>query len=215
MPRKPIDFSKCCFYRLVCKDVTVTECYVGHTTNEVNRRREHKSRCANNNDTHYNLFVYRYIRDHGGWFNWSLIVHEKLAVKDKAAAVLRERFWCEHYNATLNSNVPGQTLIEYFAANADKLKILNAEYRANYNAEHVEEIKASEAIYRATHVEEIKATKAIYRAAHVEEIKARAVKYYTANAERLKEKHTCECGGCYRTASKARHIQSKKHLKYV
>jgi hypothetical protein len=61
------------------------------------------------------LFVYRFIRDHGGFDNWQLIVHEKLAMKDDVEARLRERYWTEHYQATLNSNVPGRTKKEYGA----------------------------------------------------------------------------------------------------
>ena len=125
MPKKAIDYSKCMFYRLVCRDITVTEVYVGHTTNEVDRRRCHKKHCTNEKDEKYNFFVYRFIRDHGGFENWQLIIHEKLPVKDKDDARLRERYWCEHYNSTLNTQVPGRTM---------------SEYAAKYHVEHREEI---------------------------------------------------------------------------
>ena len=143
MPRKPIDYSKCCFYRLVCKDVTVKEVYVGHTTNEVDRRREHKSRCTNNNDIQYNLFVYRFIREHGGWYNWQLLVHEKIAVKDDIEARLRERYWCEFYNATLNRNVPGRSKKEYNA----KYQVDHREEIKKYHTEHREEINKRSAAW--------------------------------------------------------------------
>jgi hypothetical protein len=142
MPRKAINYSKCKFYRLVCKDVTVRECYIGHTTDEVKRRNSHKTRCTNAKNKKYNLVVYKFIRDHGSWDNWQLIVHETLAVENKAAAVLRERYWFEFYKATLNSNVPGRT---------------DAEYNAMYNAAHVDEKKTKAAAYRAAHAVEIKA----------------------------------------------------------
>ncbi len=125
MPRKPIDYSKCVFYRLVCRDVTVTECYVGHTTNKVDRRRSHKASCTNEKGRDYNFFVYRFIRDHGGFDNWMLIVHEKLAMKDDVEARLRERYWAEHYKATLNTQVPGRT---------------HKEFDAKYHVDHREEI---------------------------------------------------------------------------
>ena len=121
---KTSNYSNCVFYRLVCRDPTVTECYVGHTCNEVKRRYGHKYNCTNDKSKKYNLWVYRFIRDHGGWDNWQLIIHEALAVTNKAAAVWRERFWCEFYNATLNKQVPGRT---------DK------EYGVKYHAEHREE----------------------------------------------------------------------------
>ena len=47
---------------------------------------------------------------------------------------------------------------------------------------------------------EILEYQATYDAAHVEEIRARK-----------NEKHTCGCGGCFTTTSKARHSKSIKH----
>ena len=173
------------FYRLVCRDIMVKECYVGHTTNEVDRRRSHKTRCTNEKDKCYNLFVYRFIRDHGSWDNWQLIVHEKLAVKDINAAVLRERFWCEHYGATLNSNVPGRT---------------TAEYGAKYYVEHGEEIQKYKAKY---HVE------------HRKEMNERSAAWNLANADHRKEKHTCACGGKYTASNHGKHIKSKLHVAFL
>ncbi len=182
MPRKPIDYAKCMFYRLVCRDITVTEVYVGHTTNEVDRRATHKSCCTNEEGETYNLFVYRFIRDHGNWDNWQLIVHEKLAVKDKSEAVLRERFWCEHYQATLNSNVPGRT---------------RKESCANWHANHRDEQKEYRAKY---HVE------------HREEHNKMTAAWILAHEVQRKEKHTCACGGKYTTSNRSCHLKSKKHL---
>jgi hypothetical protein len=38
MPKKPTDYSKTILYKLVCNDLNITECYVGHTTHFVKRR---------------------------------------------------------------------------------------------------------------------------------------------------------------------------------
>ncbi len=133
---KTSNYSKCVFYRLVCRDPTVTECYVGHTCNEVKRRSGHKTKCHNEKTKDYNCFVYRFIRDHGGFANWELIVHEQLAVKDKYEARLRERYWTEHYQAKLNRNVPGRTM---------------AEYGAKYHVDHREEINKRTAAYDLAH----------------------------------------------------------------
>ena len=95
MPRKPINWSKCMFYRLVCRDPTITDYYVGSTCNEVDRRYKHKHACTNPKSNAYNCFVYRFIRDHGSWKNWMLIVHEKLPMNDAYEAAIRERYWVE------------------------------------------------------------------------------------------------------------------------
>jgi hypothetical protein len=116
MTRTPIEYSKCCFYRLVCRDPMVTECYVGRTTDEVKRRSCHKSRCNDETRKSFNCFVYRFIRDHGGFENWQMIVHEHLAVKDRVSASLRERYWVEFYQSTLNQKLPGRSKAESTAA---------------------------------------------------------------------------------------------------
>ena len=51
-------------YKLVCKDVTATEVYVGSSVSLRNRRATHKSCC--HNEKAYNLPVYQYIRDNVG-----------------------------------------------------------------------------------------------------------------------------------------------------
>ena len=47
MPRKPIDYSKTHFYKIVCKDTSITDCYVGHTTDFTKRQWQHKNSCKN------------------------------------------------------------------------------------------------------------------------------------------------------------------------
>ena len=41
MPRKEIDYSNTHFYKIVCKDLNIKDCYVGHTTNFKNKKYEH------------------------------------------------------------------------------------------------------------------------------------------------------------------------------
>ena len=226
MPKKPINYANCMFYRLVCRDPTVKEVYVGHTTDESNRRRKHKNDCTNEKGAKYNFFVYRFIRDHGGFDNWQMLVEEKLAVADDVAARLRERYWCEHFNATLNSNVPGRTRVEYRADHREEIKITDAAYRtehreeikitdAAYYAEHRDEIKITGAAYYAEHRDEIKITKAAYHVAHREKHNQQSAAWAEANTDHLKEKHDCPCGGKFRTSDKARHSKSLRHIAYL
>jgi hypothetical protein len=127
MPKNP-DWSKCMFYRLVCRDISITESYVGSTCNEVKRRNCHKSVCTNENATNHNLFVYRFIRSMGGWDNWQLIVHEKRPMNNRYEAKIRERYWCEEYKAILNKQVPSRTPEQYYVDHADELIRKQAAY---------------------------------------------------------------------------------------
>ena len=122
MPPIALDYSRCCFYRLVSLDPTITETYVGHTTNAVRRKQKHKNSCTDVNDRGHNYKVYKFIRAHGGWSAWEMQVFEHLAVADVVAARLREQFWTKHYNAQLNSNVPGRTGEQYYRDHHTRLR---------------------------------------------------------------------------------------------
>ena len=50
MPSKPIDYGNTHFYKIVCKDVSIKECYVGHTTDFTKRKSQHKHLCYGEND---------------------------------------------------------------------------------------------------------------------------------------------------------------------
>ena len=74
MPKKPIDYSKTHFYKFVCKDTSIIDCYVGHTTDFTKRKNQHKTRCCNPNNPKHNYTVYHCIRCNGGWENWDMIL---------------------------------------------------------------------------------------------------------------------------------------------
>jgi hypothetical protein len=151
MPKNP-DWSKCMFYRLVCRDISITECYVGSTCNEVKRRNCHKSKCTNKNDPAHNLFVYRFIRDHGSWDNWQLIVHEKRPMNNRYEAKIRERYWCEEYKAKLNKQVPSRTRAEYRIDHADEI----IKKSAAYYIDHAVEKNQKQAAYDLANSERLK-----------------------------------------------------------
>ena len=47
MPKVEIDYSNTIIYKITCNDSTVTDKYVGHTTNFVQRKYAHKDGCTN------------------------------------------------------------------------------------------------------------------------------------------------------------------------
>jgi hypothetical protein len=137
MPRKEIDYSKTVIYKIVCNDLTVTDLYVGHTTDFVVRKYGHKSRCHNVNSKRYNLKVYQMIRANGGWDNWTMVEVEKYPCGDGNEAKAKERYYLELLNAKLNSYIPGRSNKEsgkaYRDTNKDKIKEYQKEYgKARY-----------------------------------------------------------------------------------
>ena len=132
MPRKEIQFENTIIYKLVCNDLTIKELYVGHTTHFTKRKAKHKSDCNNENGKKYNLKVYSFVRENGGWENWSMIQIEAHNCNSLNEACARERYWIETLNATLNSCIPCRTEIEikeYQKLNKDHI---NQKRRENY-----------------------------------------------------------------------------------
>ena len=101
MPRKNIDYSKTIIYRIVCKDVNITDCYVGSTTDFIRRKNQHK-----NNTKNYisksELFVYEVIRKNGGWENWNCVILEECVCKNEYLAKERMNFYILKNKPKLN-----------------------------------------------------------------------------------------------------------------
>jgi hypothetical protein len=106
MPRKEIDYSKTVIYKIVCNDLSITDLYIGSTTDFRKRKNAHKTHCCNENDSHYNLKVYTMIRANGGWDNWTMLEIEKYPCSDGNESRLRERYHLELLDAKLNSQIP-------------------------------------------------------------------------------------------------------------
>jgi hypothetical protein len=70
--------NKYYFYNLICKDSNVKFIYVGSTHNLSARKMSHKKRCCDSSDEYYNLNVYKTIRQHGGWENWTFTIIDTL-----------------------------------------------------------------------------------------------------------------------------------------
>lgn len=125
MPRKPMDYSKTIIYKLVCNDLNITDIYIGHTTEFRRRKNEHKSRCCNPTSLAYNFYKYQFIREHGGWDNWSMILIENYPCINKLEAEKRERYWIEELNATLNASIPCRSKHEWHKLNYETTRKVN------------------------------------------------------------------------------------------
>ena len=124
-------------YKLCCNDPEISDTYIGSTCNFKARKCSHKSHCNNENSKKYNLYVYRFIRENGGWGNWSMILIKKYPeVKDMYELHHKERKWMRKLKATLNKSVPNRTKKEYYEQNKDKL----VEYNKQYHEQHKDKL---------------------------------------------------------------------------
>jgi hypothetical protein len=100
MPRLPIDYSKTVIYKIVCNDLSILECYVGHMTDFTRRKSNHKGHCNNEYGKSYGLRLYKTIRENGGCDNWTMVEVEKYSCKDANEATAKERKWFKRLNST-------------------------------------------------------------------------------------------------------------------
>jgi hypothetical protein len=101
MPKDNIDYSNTIIYKIFCKDETVTDTYIGHTTNFPQRKYQHKISC--NKKTDNNFKIYKIIQQHGGWDNWDMVEIAKYNCKDSVEARIKEHEHYKLHNSTLNS----------------------------------------------------------------------------------------------------------------
>ena len=138
MPKVTINSDKVYFYKIVCKDLNVTECYVGHTTNFTKRKCTHKSICNNERSKSYDLPIYKFIRDHGNWDNWDMILIEDCKCENRLDALRKERGYLEQVKASLNLTIPSRSNKEWCVENREKIYETQKKYKEN-NRERINE----------------------------------------------------------------------------
>lgn len=144
MPITSCSYQKGCIYKIACKDPSITDCYVGSTTNFTKRKSKHKHYCKNPNTKKYNFKVYKFIRENGDWDNWEMILLEDFPCENNNQLKKRERDYLEELEASLNSICPYLTEEEakyykktyqheyskiYRENNRDKLRLYKKEWR--------------------------------------------------------------------------------------
>ena len=106
MPKVEIDYSNTIIYKIFCKDPSIKDLYVGHTTNFIQRKYAHKQACNNIKSPYYNLKLYKTIRQHGNWSNWDMTIIQFYTCKNHLEALQKEQYHLTALNANLNSIEP-------------------------------------------------------------------------------------------------------------
>jgi len=188
MPKVPMDYSKCCIYKIEHND-DESLVYVGHTTNFDKRKTQHKINCYNDNGKPYNFKVYQMIRENGGWEKFLMLEVEKYPCNDRREAERRENEVMKELKSSMNTNKSFLT--------QDEL----TEYKKEYNKEYNESNKHKIQEYMKDYYE-----------LHKPEIKEQVKDYYKANKLKLNAKVKCECGCEIVKQNLKQHQASKKHL---
>ena len=181
MQKSQPNYDKTYFYKLCCKDLNITDIYIGHTIYFNTRMNQHKTSCCNEQGPFYNRYVYQYIRDHGHWENWSMIVIEKRKCDDVLDAKKKEREYIESMGSTLNKAIPTRTLKEYYESNKDKLKKQDKEYYET-NKDKINERKRQ--YHHDTRAYRLEKQRQ-YQINNKDKIKERKRNYYENNKEQI------------------------------
>lgn len=130
------------FYKFVCKDADILYSYVGHTTNFASRKSTHKAKCININNKPYNIPLYVFMREHGGWFNWDMVQTHSQICKDAlhARQIEQEQIELQQFKLNVVKAYSGVELItncsnyssQYYEANYDIVRAKSVERNATY-----------------------------------------------------------------------------------
>ena len=234
MPLKQVDYSKTHFYKIVCNDLTIKDCYVGHTTNFKNRKNAHKTSHYNSNGKTYNgknnnRYVYNFIADHGGWDNWDMILINTEYCENALDAKKKEREYIELLNATLNEKRP-------YISKEDK-----AEYKAKWAKDNEEQVKRNKHDWYIANKEHCNQKSKQKYEEHKDERKKQSREKYAENREHYLKQHKeyynnnkavilqnekdryhskkdlveCECGCKVFQHNLREHQETRKHKQYI
>jgi hypothetical protein len=144
--KKPTDYTKGLIYKIYCNDENIKDIYIGSTVDFKRRRTNHKCVCNNEKKSGYNCKLYKFIRDNGGWSNWTMIELYKYPCTNKRELEQEEDIMMIELNSTLNKQRAFRTEEEskaynkkYKIENRETIKKKSAEYR-NDNRETIHKI---------------------------------------------------------------------------
>jgi len=183
-----MSYQNAVIYKIECNDINVKECYIGSTKDFVGRRYNHKSKYKMGS----NLKVYQFIRNNGGWENWTMKSIINYPCKNRMELEIKEQEIIKTFDNTLNC-VNAYTSIEY-----------KIEYKKQWDVENTEKRKEQAKQYRIDNLEKIKEQKKQYYIDNTEKIKARQ-----------NEKIQCDCGRWTGRGDMAKHRKTKIHTDFL
>ena len=233
-----MDYSNTHFYKIVCKDLQIEKCYVGHTTNFTKRKNTHKNNCNNISNKNSNAYLYQFMRENGGFNNFEMVLLETLDCNSRLEALRKERHYIEELNATLNQIRPHATYddrtqqaLDYNQRKRQDRVDKPDKYkeRDKQKYQNNKEVICQKAKERYTKkMDEIKAQKQdyyynrggqeknsirckTYREKHPEERKVSMKQWY----DNMKEEVECECGQKLLKHNLPKHITRRRHQEYL
>jgi hypothetical protein len=180
------NYAHSVIYKLVCLQPEVEDMYIGSTTNATARAYNHRNHCTRPTDRSYSYPVYTFIREHGGWANWSMAIIEQYPCATKVELETRERYHVEQLHPSLNVSIPTRP-------------------HSEWRTEHKEQLAAYSRQYHEANKEAIAERHRRYREVNREALNQRQKAWSVRQV-------ICPCGASIAAGSQSKHIKSKRHV---
>jgi hypothetical protein len=181
--------------------------YVGSTNDLKQRIRDHRHNCNNEKNKKYNINLYKYIRENGGFYMYEILILECYVCNFKYELYDREDDYIQMYDNNLNTFRAYLTRQEYKKKYIEQKKI--------YYEEHKEEIIQKQKKYYEENKDKVIQKVKKYREEHKEQSNKYSKKYRDENKNKINEKITCECGIIVTKSHIARHRKTLKHIAFI
>jgi len=201
-----MDYSNSVIYHIVCLNPDIKIKYIGSTANFQDRCWRHRDRWCDEKQQYYHYDIYKFIRDNGGIDNFEIKIIQNYPCNNGLELRIEEQ---RHID--LSGGV--DNLLNMLNAHAsDETKNALAK---GYRERHAEKLSEKHKNYWAN----IKENEPEKYKAKLEKQKEKTKLYYAKNKEQIDEKQykkiNCPCGGKYIMKHKKRHLDSKKHKKFI
>ena len=171
-------------YKLCSNETNISDIYIGSTRNFRQRKCGHKQICNNSSNEHHNVYVYQFIRNNGGWSNWSMISLYSGEFENKKELEQKEREFIETFESALNCKIPTRTKKEYYEDNKEQL----LEKKKQYYENNKEETLITNKKYRDNNKEKLAIISKKYRSENKDDLKNKKKQYYENNKEAIENK---------------------------
>jgi hypothetical protein len=215
------DYNKGKIYTIRCR-TDETLIYVGSTIQPLSVRiGEHK--CRNKNGKYNKTLMYKTINNN--WSDWYIELYEECPCDNKEQLNKREGEVIREIG-TLNSDIAGRNVKEWYIDNKDRHSKKNKEWRdenkdkiAEHSKEYYNNNKNKILAYcnewnnqnKERRTEQSK----VYYINNKEKKSVYNKEYYENNKDITNEKITCECGCIIRRKNLQEHKKSQKHLNLI
>ena len=125
------NYENGCIYIIKSKDETISDSYIGSTTNFERRKYQHKHNINLYTCVKHKYKLYQFIREHGGWDNFTMSILCHHSCECKHELMLKEKEFVLNLMPTLNSQVPLRTRQEWVSDNREYINKKSNDYYHN------------------------------------------------------------------------------------